>query len=178
VALTEYLQRMARYNQWMNRKLFQKIALLPPDAIRKNRHAFFDSLLGTLNHIMVADLFWLHRIAAHKDCKARLAGLADMPLPESLRDILFKDFADFATAREHLDDLILAFSESWSDELLAAPIRYRNMAGEKHARELGALLQHFFNHQTHHRGQATTLLFQAGIDPGPTDLLVMLMEEG
>jgi len=175
--MIEYLQRMARYNRWMNRKLCEKVALLPPDAIRKNRHAFFASILGTLNHIMVADLFWLRRIATHKDCKDSLAGLADMPLPESLRDILFNDFADFAIARDHLDDLILSFSESWTDDLLVTPIRYRNTAGEKQARELGELLHHFFNHQTHHRGQATTLLFQAGIDPGPTDLLVMMMEE-
>jgi len=173
----EYLQRMARYNRWMNRKLFEKTALLPPEVIRKDRGAFFGSLLGTLNHIMVAELIWLRRFAAHKDCKASLAGLAGFPVPESLRDILFHDFADFATAREHLDTLILDFSRTWTDEMLATPIRYRNMAGEKHEHELGPLLQHFFNHQTHHRGQATTLLFQAGIDPGPTDLLVMLMEE-
>ncbi|MDQ6965521.1 MAG: DinB family protein [Mariprofundaceae bacterium] len=175
--MTEYLQRMARYNQWMNRKLFEKTALRPAEAVRKNRHAFFASLLGTLNHIMVAELFWLRRFAAHKACKESLAALADFPTPESLHDILFPDFTEFAAARERLDALILAFSQAWTDELLATPIRYRNMAGEKHERELGPLLQHFFNHQTHHRGQATTLLFQAGIDPGPTDLLVMLMEE-
>ena len=33
---------------------------------------------------------------------------------------------------------------------------------------------HFFNHQTHHRGQATTLLMQFGIDPGATDLVFMV----
>ncbi|MBL4760881.1 MAG: hypothetical protein JKY80_08550 [Mariprofundaceae bacterium] len=53
----------------------------------------------------------------------------------------------------------------------------RFLKGNKHQRELGALLQHVFNHQTHHRGQVTTLLFQAGIDPEATDLLVMMMEE-
>ena len=175
--MIEYLQRMACYNQWMNRRLFEKTALLPPDAIRKNRHAFFGSILGTLNHLMVAELFWLRRFAAHKDCKESLAGLDAFPTPSSLRDILFNDFADFMIARDHLDDLILDFSRTWTDELLATPIRYRNMAGVKHERALGLLLHHFFNHPTHHRGQATTLLFQAGIDPGSTDLLVMLMEE-
>jgi len=79
--------------------------------------------------------------------------------------------------REEMDALILNFSETWNDEVLASPIRYRNMAGEKHQQLLGALLQHLFNHQTHHRGQITTLLFQAGIDPEATDLVMMLMEE-
>ena len=59
----------------------------------------------------------------------------------------------------------------------AAPIRYHNMAGEKHQQPLGALLQHFFNHQIHHRGQVTTLLFQAGVDPKATDFIMMLMED-
>jgi uncharacterized damage-inducible protein DinB len=61
--------------------------------------------------------------------------------------------------------------------MLQSDIRYRDMKGNKHKRPLGELLQHVFNHQTHHRGQVTTLLFQAGVDPEATDLLVMMMDE-
>jgi len=61
--------------------------------------------------------------------------------------------------------------------MLQSDIRYRNMKGIKYQKPLGELLQHVFNHQTHHRGQVTTLLFQAGIDPEATDLLVMMMDE-
>ena len=176
--MTEYLQRMARYNRWMNRKLFAKVSELPADAIAEDRDAFFGSILGTLNHILIADLFWLHRFATSPACREALAHpLTEYPTPATLRDILFDDFAELTETRRSLDGLILDFSETWSDELLAQPIHYRNMAGEKQERPLGQLLQHFFNHQTHHRGQATTLLFQAGIDPGPTDLLVMMMDE-
>jgi uncharacterized damage-inducible protein DinB len=35
------------------------------------------------------------------------------------------------------------------------------------------LVVHLFNHQTHHRGQLTTLLNQLGCDPGSTDLPFM-----
>ncbi|NWF36605.1 DinB family protein [Mariprofundus sp. KV] len=176
--MIEYLQNMARYNQWMNRKLFAKVAELPADAIEEDRDAFFGSILGTLNHILIADLFWLHRFATSANCREALAHpLTEFPTPASLREILFNDFSELTDNRRALDGLILDFSETWADKLLAEPIRYRNMAGEKQQRALGELLQHFFNHQTHHRGQATTLLFQAGIDPGPTDLLVMMMEE-
>lgn len=173
----EYLQHMARYNRWMNRRLFTKVGELPAAAIAEERGAFFGSILGTLNHIMVADLFWLSRFSTHEDCRESLAPLQDFPKPASLKDILFEDFYEFTATRERLDDLILEFSQTWTDSLLAQPIRYRNMAGEKKERPLAHLLQHLFNHQTHHRGQTTTLLFQAGIDPGPTDLLVMMMEE-
>jgi uncharacterized damage-inducible protein DinB len=44
-------------------------------------------------------------------------------------------------------------------------------------KNLGALVQHFFNHQTHHRGQVSTLLFQAGVDVGVTDLNALIPNE-
>jgi len=175
--MTEYLQRMARYNQWMNRKLCEKVQLLTAVEIAKDRDAFFDSILGTLNHILVADMFWLRRFAGSKHCAEVLAPIREMEMPTDLRDFLYDDIQVLATKREELDQLILSFSETWDDEMLGTTIRYRNMAGEKHEQLLGPLLQHLFNHQTHHRGQVTTLLFQAGIDPEATDLLVMMMEE-
>ena len=175
--MTCYLTRMARYNQWVNRRLYDKVQLLPAAEIAKDRSAFFGSILGTLNHILVADLFWLRRFSASKSCRDALAPMREMTMPSSLRDILFDDIQALRTKREEIDTLILDFSATWHDEMLATPIRYRNIAGEKHQQPIGALLQHFFNHQAHHRGQVTTLLFQAGIDPKATDLLVMMMEE-
>ncbi|GMR00131.1 MAG: DinB family protein [Zetaproteobacteria bacterium] len=172
-----YLQRMARYNQWVNRRLLDKVQLLPAAGIAKDRGAFFGSILGSLNHILVADMFWLRRFSSSKACKDILAPMHDMTMPSSLRDVLFNDVQTLRVKREEMDGLILGFSETWDDEMLASPVRYRNMAGEKHEQPLGALLQHLFNHQTHHRGQVTTLLFQAGVDPEATDLLVMMMEE-
>ena len=35
------------------------------------------------------------------------------------------------------------------------------------------LLLHFYMHQAHHRGQITTLLSQASIDFGETDLVII-----
>jgi len=176
--MTGYLTNMARYNQWVNQRLFDKAQLLPAAKIAKDRGAFFGSILGTLNHILVGDMFWLRRFSSSKLCKDALAPMRKMAMPTSLRDVLFDDIQPLRTKREKMDALILAFSATWNDEMLASPIRYRNMAGEKHAQPLGALLQHLFNHQTHHRGQITTMLFQAGIDPEATDLIMMLMEEG
>jgi len=175
--MTDYLTRMARYNQWVNRQLYDKVELLPAAEIAKDRDAFFGSILGTLNHILVGDMFWLRRFASSKQCKDALDPIREMTMPSSLRDVLFNDIQMLQSKREEMDALILNFSATWNEEILASPIRYRNMAGEKHEQALGALLQHFFNHQTHHRGQVTTLLFQAGVDPEATDLIMMLMEE-
>jgi len=174
--MNEYLQRMARYNRWMNRRLYAKVQLLPADEIAKDRGAFFTSILGTLNHILVADMFWLRRFSGSRECSDVLAPIREMTMPTALHDMLYDDMQVLAGKREELDRLILSFAETWDTGLLATTVRYRNMKGEKHERPLGALLQHLFNHQTHHRGQVTTLLFQAGIDPEATDLLAMMEE--
>jgi len=168
---------MARYNQWMNQKLYAKVGLLSAEDIAKDRGAFFSSILATLNHILVGDLLWFRRFASSKAHKQALEALQAMPTPTGLRDVLFNDIESLLTARETMDQLILSFSDTWNESNLEESIRYRNMKGEKYAQPLGALLQHVFNHQIHHRGQVTTLLFQAGIDPEATDMLVMMMEE-
>jgi uncharacterized damage-inducible protein DinB len=173
----EYLQRMARYNQWMNQKLYAKVAQLSDEDITKDRGAFFPSILHTLNHILVGDLLWFRRFAASKACKEHLIAMKDMPHPTSLNEVLFNDIRSLHEQRDIMDSIIVGFSTTWDKTMLQSDIRYRDMKGNKNQRELGALLQHVFNHQTHHRGQVTTLLFQAGIDPEATDLLVMMMEE-
>ncbi|MBL1319447.1 MAG: damage-inducible protein DinB, partial [Methylophaga sp.] len=91
--------------------------------------------------------------------------------------VLYTDIRALREQRNMMDKLIVDFSNAWDKTMLQSDIRYRDMKGNKHQRALGELLQHVFNHQTHHRGQVTTLLSQAGIDPEATDLLVMLMEE-
>ena len=56
---------MADYNQWMNAKVYAAAASLPPEELRRERGAFFGSLLATLNHVMVGDILWLQRYAKH-----------------------------------------------------------------------------------------------------------------
>lgn len=176
--MLEYLMRMARYNQWANRRLFAQAAKLPAAEIAADRGAYFRSILGTLNHIYVADVLWLVRFGSSDACQPMLQPVGDIPAPTALDEIYFDSIDDFVGDRDRLDTLIMDFSRTWTDEMLAAVITYKTLAGDSMSQPLGQLLQHFFNHQTHHRGQATTLLFQAGIDPGPLDLLAMLREEG
>jgi len=175
--MMEYLQRMARYNQWMNQKLYAKTQLLSDAEIAKERGAFFCSILGTLDHTYGRDVAWLKRVSTHPLCQQALQSIHDYPAPKDFTSLIFTDIRSLAQARESLDQLILDFADTWTDELLNAPLQYRNMAGEAKEQPINEVLQQLANHQTHHRGQVTTLLFQAGIDPGATDLLVMLAEE-
>jgi uncharacterized damage-inducible protein DinB len=51
------------------------------------------------------------------------------------------------------------------------------MAGEAMRLPLGLALAHFFNHQTHHRGQAHAMLSGTNVPPPPLDLLYFLPDD-
>lgn len=165
---------LARYNQWMNQKLYACAAGLPTEALQLDRGAFFGSIWGTLNHIAVGDTIWLKRFSRHPACATALTTLADTPTPQRLNDILFPELAALRAYREQLDTRIIELVDTLDEAAMCHPLTYTNTQGTAFTRELGALLVHFFNHQTHHRGQITTLLFQAGVDPGVTDLLTLI----
>lgn len=165
---------LARYNDWMNRKLILAAAALPDDELDRDRGAFFGSVLGTLNHLIVADTLWLKRLSAHPACAAPLAPLDDIAMPASLDARPCPTLDALRTRRETLDALFVALCGQLEPAALDTPLDYRNTRGEPFRRPLGELLLHVFNHQTHHRGQATTLLSQAGVDVGVTDLLALL----
>ncbi|WP_047305197.1 DinB family protein [Pseudomonas fluorescens] len=171
---TEHLCLMARYNQWMNAKLYNAAMSLPEAQIVLDRQAFFGSILGTLNHLLAGDTIWLKRFAQHPAQYAALAPLQQVALPQDLKTLLFANLGGLWQQRQWLDQLILDFSQSLSDADLDSSLHYTNTQGVAAERNFHALLVHFFNHQTHHRGQASTLLSQAGVDIGDTDLLMLI----
>jgi uncharacterized damage-inducible protein DinB len=157
---------LAGYNRWMNEKLYAVAASLDDAERKRNRGAFFRSVHGTLNHILLADRAWL----------ARFHGMPITIL--ALDSELFADFDDLRRERSRTDGEIIDWIGSLDDAALAAEIRYRTAAGREHAHPLEPALLHFFNHQSHHRGQLTTLLSQRGLDPGVTDVIEFYREFG
>jgi uncharacterized damage-inducible protein DinB len=168
-----HVRLMADYNRWMNQRLHAAAATLDAAALAADRGAFFGSILGTLNHLATTDCLWLRRFQSAGNW-SRLHEADDwLPRPTTLRDTLAEDLPTLQGLRERLDDLIVAWSEELIFNDLDRVIGYRNMGGERFQRQVGPLLSHLFNHQTHHRGQVSTLLFQAGVDVGVTDLIAM-----
>ena len=175
--ITTHLALMAEYNQWMNVKLYDSSAQLPAPELDRDRGAFFGSILGTLNHIAVTDIIWLQRLSAHPSNHRSLDPIRARPTPESLRETLQSDLASLCALRAELDGIIVRWVHELSEADLDHVLEYRNSKGIAAQRRFGPLALHLFNHQTHHRGQATTLLFQAGIDVGATDLLMLIPKE-
>jgi len=158
----EYCRLMARYNRWMNERLYALMAKLPDDERKRDRGAFFGSMHGTLNHLLWGDRMWLGRFI-DEPCAVPPFG-SDM----------FADFAELAHERETTDRKILDWADSTTASWLAGLQRYTSSV-DGHKRELprAVAAMQLFNHETHHRGQLTTLLRQAGCDPGPTDVQAM-----
>ncbi len=168
---------MANYNLRMNTQVYNAASQLSQDELTQDMGAFFQSILGTLNHIMVGDLFWLNRFAllheAESEQFASLNTLLDFPKPKTLDQILFKDFSELHRTRQNLDIVIQTWlSNETCEQDFELNLTYHNSKGEAATRNFGELVSHLFNHQTHHRGQVSTLLSQKGIDVGGTDFLM------
>jgi uncharacterized damage-inducible protein DinB len=167
---------MAQYNLWMNEKLFKAASSLSDAVVREDQGAFFKSILGTLNHLLVTDIIWLKRFAGHPRKYEALQFLHEVPNPGSLDQILHNDLSSLWKERTKLDDAIVRWQGEVETEDLAVDLEYANSKGKRFANNFNNLIQHYFNHQTHHRGQITTLLSQRGIDVGSTDLLMLIRE--
>jgi uncharacterized damage-inducible protein DinB len=158
VTRTEQIALMATYNQWMNRKVYEAAGGLSDADLIADRGAFFGSILGTLNHLALGDRVWLKRFAEHPAGFAALAPLSALALPPRLDQLAFANIRELSAHRAWLDQIIIDWTQSISEPELDQPLAYRNMAGTAMHKNFHALLVHFFNHQTHHRGQVTTLL--------------------
>ena len=177
MSLKQHFELLASYNQWMNSKVYEAAGQLPATDLAQDRGAFFGSILGTLNHIVVGDTIWLKRFATHPSCLISLQKLADLPNPTSLDQIIFDDLSRLHERRKWLDEKIIHWIGELSDDDMTYVLSYRTMKGAFANKRYSNLLLHFFNHQTHHRGQVSTLLTQAGVDIGATDLLLLVPDE-
>ncbi len=164
------LYRMfAGYNAWANGRIYDAAARLADADYRADRGAFFGSVHGTLNHLLVADRIWMRRFTGTGEAPSRLDA------------ILFEELAPLRAAREAEDARIAGWVESLSAEQLAGMIRYTTLSSPATIEQpLAMALVHIFNHQTHHRGQVHGLLTAiGGRDAAPSlDLIVFQRETG
>ncbi|MFK8021670.1 MAG: DinB family protein [Pseudomonadales bacterium] len=165
---------MAQYNKRMNQTVYEAASPLSAESLAEHRGAYFGSVIGTLNHIYVCDVLWLKRFAKHAVHFSSLDCLQALSVPTSLDAMPYADFSELWRERVTMDATICRFAKELSNDALMAPLSYHNVSGEPATKNFAQLLQHFFNHQTHHRGQLSTLLSQLGIDIGVTDLLAII----
>lgn len=166
----------ARYNSWFNARLYAVCADLSDEERRRELGAFFGSVHRTLNHLILCDHVWLLRCAPTLAAAVPRDEAGNVLRPAALDAVLYDDFDVLRRRRVALDQTIEGWVGSLAAADLDAEIAYKTTKGVPFRHPMWWALTHCFNHQTHHRGQVTTLLSQLGRDPGVTDLLMMMRE--
>ena len=161
---TAYARTMARYNRWQNDSLYRAADTLDDAARRLDRGAFFGSIHGTLNHILWGDRMWMHRFA---DTPRPAGKIADSPTA-------IEDWAELGAQRRAFDGAILDWATGLDPDWLDKDMDWVSSNGDRQfTMPRSLLVAHFFNHQTHHRGQVHAMLTAAGARPEDTDLIFM-----
>ena len=164
-----HFSMFAQYNRWANERLYEASAQVAEADYRADRGAFFGSLHGTLNHLLVADRIWMRRFTG------------EGPIHDKLNEIVHDDLTSLGAARRDEDERIIFFVDTLSESEIAGTFTYMPMSTpDEVTQPLGPALAHFFNHQTHHRGQAHGLLTEIGgrqLAP-PLDLIYFQRETG
>lgn len=156
-----YCRLMAAYNSEMNRRLYAAADRLTDAARREDEGAFFGSIHRTLSHLLWGDRVWMHRFDGWPPPAATLRESPDA----------FPDWAELKRERAETDAAIEAWAARVDERFLAGTLCWRSaVAGRAVSRPTWVLVVHFFNHQTHHRGQAHALITRAGEQTGDTDL--------
>lgn len=161
----DYVRMMAAYNAEMNRRLYAAAARLGDAERKADRGAFWGSIHGTLVHLYWGDCQWMSRFDGWEK--------PDVPIKQSAA--MIADFDELQAKRVKADAGIEAWAGRIDDAWLAEDLVWFSGAAQREMRRAkGKLLVHFFNHQTHHRGQVHALLTAQGQETGDTDLFLVV----
>jgi uncharacterized damage-inducible protein DinB len=158
VAMLAHFRMLARYNRLANERLYEACAGLGNTEYRRQRPGSFGSIHGLLNHLLLGDRIWMDRFQGR--------GRHTPPLGA----VLFDELVELRAARAEEDVRIILFFDSVDESFLTRSLEYVNNLGRRYVDEVPVAVAHFFNHQTHHRGQVHVMLSQALIAPPNLDL--------
>lgn len=165
--MIDHFKMFAAYNHWANTTILEAANELTETEYRQDTGAFFGSVHRTLNHVLVADRIWLERFTGTGSAPARLD------------DVLFDTLPELALARQAEDARIIAWIATLRDADLGARFTYVPVSNPVEITQaLSPALSHFFNHQTHHRGQVHAMLTGFGRPSPALDLIYFLRSEG
>jgi uncharacterized damage-inducible protein DinB len=165
--MKDHFEMMAAYNRWANQAVYEAAAALTAEELESDRGAFFGSMIRTLNHLLCADRIWMRRLTGEGEA------------PRALDTILFPELGALAEARRGEDERIISYVGGLDEASLASTFSYTPVTNPQPVTQrLGSALAHFFNHQTHHRGQCHMILTSLGKPSLTLDLIYFQRVEG
>ncbi len=157
---------LALFNAWANRHLHAACATLTPAQIVENRGAFFKSILGTLNHILLVDILYRERLEG-----ARSAF-------KSLDEILHQDIQSLSAHQAEEDQRWTTLTSDIDADTMDETIGFWTLLDKPDRWEVPKHI-YFTNlcqHQTHHRGHVHNMVSQTGIEPPPIGYIEFRIE--
>jgi len=174
MSLATNFRTMALYNKRINEQLLDKCLTMPSEQLQQATHSFFPTIISYWNHLLFGDLILLGRIASNNIAQLSPRDFADLPTPKSPHDIYCSQLSDIIKLRVKLDTILTNFCDRLTDQDCDKLISYTTTEGELISKPVAIVIQHIFNHQTHHRGQLTCIMSQFGVDYGCMDLPVIV----
>jgi uncharacterized damage-inducible protein DinB len=163
-----WVRAMAAYNSEMNRRTYAAADTLPDEERRADRGAFFGGIHATLNHLVWGDRIWMSRFAGWEAPEVSIPGST----------ALHADWEELSAVRRELDADIEAWAAGLTEEALDPELVWFSRSMQRERRDPRWLaITHFFNHQTHHRGQVHALLTRAGVKTQDTDLTAVVRRD-
>jgi uncharacterized damage-inducible protein DinB len=158
---------LAKYNAWANARLHAACATLPHADLVKPRKAFFGTILGTLNHILLVDILYRDRLEKNP---VRF---------QSLRETLHPELSPLSADQRAQDAWYIDHMAALGPDKLAEPFPFYTLPDNEYwSLPLEICLANLFQHQIHHRGQTHNMLSQADLDPPPLDYIAFRIEHG
>ncbi len=166
----EWMTAFARYNGIANRKMFEVIRGSSAETrLTENVGGYFGSLAALLNHLVLADRMWLHRLhLVWGELSVFAAGGAGAwKHPGDTFAVPLTELADIEAEQTRLDEILLRLMEEAAPALdantVAREVVYTDSKGESVRIPVEGAILHLFNHHTHHRGQVSQVLDEMDI---------------
>lgn len=158
----------AAFNAWANEHLHAACAQLGEPEIHADRGAFFRSIFGTLNHVLLVDILYMDRLQGRKIAF------------KGLDDILCPDFKGLRDMQARQDSIFSSYCAALTAQALHGDVTFATLLSNPQVWRvpMPVYLSNLFQHQAHHRGQVHNMLSQCGIEPPPIGFVEFCVESG
>ena len=165
--LVGHFVAMAGNNAWANHRLLTACKALTPQEFGADRTGFFPSLRATLNHILWVDIYYIDTLNRDPTVLRRY----DDPPPD------FADAHQLYDAQRASDRRLIGFCERQTDASLTGDLVLPRPNRTPPPTSVASILEHLFQHQIHHRGQAHAMLSSTRVKPPQLDEFFLAGEQ-
>ncbi|MEM0947240.1 MAG: DinB family protein [Pseudomonadota bacterium] len=155
----QYVYEMATYSRWQNDNVYEHCEQIGPEERKRDSGMFFGSIHNTLDHICVVN----------RSILTFINGTMPERIPPGRT--VWPDWEELKSVRLEQDNLLSRGAHEWTEGWMAGKTtKTAPEVDDLPAIPRWVMIVQFFNHQTHHRSQATSALHSMGIDYGATDI--------